>query len=71
MRKPITLSLGLAGLLLVGCGGDPPPVVQVAAGSGDQIQLLQTQIINLQNQMYDLQQQVSQLRSRLPPPQAQ
>jgi hypothetical protein len=47
-------ALGLAALLLAGCGdGDGPPVVQISGGA-PAAQALQAQITNLQSQVSSL-----------------
>lgn len=67
MVRYTPLTLGLAALMLAGCGdGNGPPVVQV---SGDgAAQALQAQITNLQSQVSSLQQRVTTLEARLAPP---
>ena len=68
MVRYTPLALGLATLMLAGCGdGDGPPVVQVS-GTGAAAQTLQAQITNLQSQISSLQQRVTTLEARLPPP---
>ena len=59
-------ALGFAALLLVGCGDEGPPVVQVSGGA-PAAQALQAQIINLQNQVSTLQQRMAALDARLAP----
>jgi len=67
MHRRTILALGLALLMLAGCGGsDPPPVVQVSGG-GDAAQTLGYQLVNLQNQLTTLQRRVDMLEARLPP----
>ena len=62
-------ALGLATLLLAGCGGNEgPPVVQVSGGGGPAAQALQAQIINLQNQIGTLQQRMTALEAKMAPP---
>ncbi len=68
MIRCTPFALGLATLMLTGCGdGDGPPVVQVSAG-GPATEALEAQIVNLQNQIGTLQQRLSALEARLPPP---
>ena len=61
-RCPI-LALGFATLILAGCGGREPPVVQVSGG-GEAAQALGYQLVNLQNQVTALQSQVTTLQRR-------
>ncbi len=68
MVRSTPFALGLATLMLAGCGdGSGPPVVQVSAG-GPATQALEAQIVNLQHQIGTLQQRLSALEARLPPP---
>jgi hypothetical protein len=73
MHRYTILALGLALLMLAGCGGSEPPVVQVSGG-GEAAQALGYQLVNLQNQVTALQNQVTtvqrrtdMLEARLPP----
>jgi hypothetical protein len=62
------LALGLAMLMLAGCGdGNGPPVVQVS-GAGAVPQSLQAQITSLQSQVSVLQERVAALEARLAAP---
>ena len=71
-RYPI-LALGVATLIMAGCGGREPPVVQVSGGAeaaqalGYQLVNLQNQVTALQNQVTTLQRRTDGLEARLPP----
>ena len=68
VRYTPLFAMGLATLMLAGCGDDNgPPVVQVS-GAGAAAQTLQSQITHLQSQVSSLQQRVTTLEGRLTPP---